>query len=208
MRLPINENNRCAREIDASFEIVRKNHLSSLSPSLQLINANVMVGDGSVTQVATFEPFKVKNFYERLVKILGGWWTTGISESKTDDLHRLYSQFSKEARQYRISAYFGIQYHTLPYFKVDRQVIELHKKLNLVANEASTTFSPVAIKGDQIIQTELERIGYGNLNAEDLLIKLMEDKELADTLEEKVAVVESEFPKFQELSREKDRLYS
>ena len=208
VRLPINENNDFVREIDAGFKSIREKFLFSLKPATKMINVDVMMGDGSITQVGTFEPHKVKNFYECLIKLLDGWRTTGISRYKTDDLHRMYCQFSKDTGRYRLTAYFGIQYHALPYFKVDRQVIDLQKQLNLIANEAGMTFTPIAIKGDQIIQSELEKIGCGNMNIEELLVKLMEDKELADTLDEKVGEVENEFPKLEEMSKRKDELFS
>ena len=208
VRLPIDENNNFASEINACFEAIREKYLSSLQPVIEMRDVDVMIGDGSITRVNTFEPSKVANFYQCLIKLLDGWRTTGISRYETADLHRLYCQFSKESGRYRLTAYFGIQYHALPYFKVDRQVIELQRQLNLIANEAGKAFTPVAIKGDQIIQSELEKIGCGEMDNEELLIKLMEDRELADSLDEKVAEVENGFPKLLEMSKRKDELFS
>lgn len=208
MRLPIDDDNHIAREIDARFKLIREKYLSALKPAIEMINTNVMIRDGTITQVDSFEPHKVKEFYEYFIKLLDGWKTTGISTSKTDDLHRIYCQLSKEAGRHRLTGYFGIQYHALPYFKVDNQVIILQNRLNLIANEAGTVFTTIATKGDQIIQRELERIGYGNMNIEDLLIKLIEDKELADSLDKKAAAAENEFPKFQEMSKKRDKVFS
>lgn len=208
MRLPINDDNDFAREIDIRFRVVREKYLSTLKPTIGMIKINAMIGDGSITQVDSFEPHKVKEFYEHFIKLLDGWKTTGISTSKTDDLHRIYCQLSKEAGRYRLTGYFGIQYHALPYFRVDRQVIILQNQLNLIANEAGTAFTTIATRGDQIIQSELERIGYGNMNIEEFLIKLIEDKELADTLDKKAVAAENEFPKFQEMAEKRDRLFS
>ncbi len=208
MRLPIDEDNDVAREIDTCFRVVREKYLSTLKPAIEMININVMIGDGSITQVDSFEPHRVKEFYNCFIKLLDGWKTTGISTSKTDDLHRIYCQSSKEAGRYRLTGYFGIQYHALPYFKVDRQVINLQNQLNLIANEAGKAFTTIATKGDQIIQSELQRIGYGNTDIEELIIKLIEDKELADSLDKKAAAAENEFPKFQEMSKKRDKLFS
>jgi hypothetical protein len=169
---------------------------------------NVMIGNGSIAQVDTFEPEKVVNFYECFTNFLDGWKTTGISRFKTADLHRLYCQFSKEIRGYTLLGYFGIQYHALPYFKVDMQVIDLQKQLNLITNDAGMAFTTIAAKGDQIIRGELEKIGYRNMNIEELLVKLMEDKELVDSLDKKASAVENEFPRFQEMFKRRDKLLS
>ena len=208
MRLPIHEDNDCAIEINTHLKVVREKYLSTLKPAIEMNNINVMIGDGSITQVDSFEPQRVKEFYNCFIKLLDGWKTTGISTSKTDDLHRIYCQLSKEVGRYRLTGYFGIQYHSLLYFKVDRQVIMLQNQLNLIANEAGKAFTTIATKGDQIIQGELERIGYENTDIEQLIIKLIEDKEFADSLDKKAAAVENEFPKFQEMSKKRDKLFS
>ena len=208
MRLPIHEDNDCAIEINTHLKVVREKYLSTLKPAIEMNNINVMIGDGSITQVDSFEPQRVKEFYNCFIKLLDGWKTTGISTSKTDDLHRIYCQLSKEVGRYRLTGYFGIQYHSLLYFKVDRQVIMLQNQLNLIANEAGKAFTTIATKGDQIIQGELERIGYENADIEQLIIKLIEDKEFADSLDKKAAAVENEFPKFQEMSKKRDKLFS
>jgi len=208
MRLPIKEKNNASREIDAGFSVVREKYLSSLKPAIKMTTGNVMIGDGSIAQVDNFEPDKVANFYECLINFLDGWKTTGISRYKTADLHRLYCQFFKEIGRYRFIGYFGIQYHALPYFKVDRQVIDVQRQLNLITNDAGMAFTTIAAKGDQIIRGELERIGYGNMNIEELLVKLMEDKDLVDSLEKKASAIENEFPRFQEMSKRRDKLLS
>src|SRR5581483_1656698 len=205
MRLPIHEDNDCAIEINTHLKVVREKYLSTLKPAIEMNNINVMIGDGSITQVDSFEPQRIKEFYNCFIKLLDGWKTTGISTSKTDDLHRIYCQLSKEVGRYRLTGYFGIQYHSLLYFKVDRQVIMLQNQLNLIANEAGKAFTTIATKGDQIIQGELERIGYENTDIEQLIIKLIEDKEFADSLDKKAAAVENEFPKFQEMSKKRDK---
>ena len=123
MRLPIKEDDYFAREVNSAFEIVKDNYLVAIMPQIEMNKANAMLGDGSVTQIDCFEPQRVMVFYQQLVDSLKWWVTTGISTSQTEDLHRLYCQFTREVGQYRMSGYFGIQFHALPYYRVDKRII-------------------------------------------------------------------------------------
>ena len=169
---------------------------------------NAMLRDGSVTQIDSFEPLRVIEFYQRLIGSLKGWVSTGISRSQTDDLHRIYCQFSQAVGQYRIHSYFGIQYHALPYYQVDRRVIEIQKELARIDVEVGNIFMSMATRGNHIVQKELERIGYAQVGFEDLLAKLFWNERLVLDLEEKVAALENEFPKFGELSNKQTQLFS
>ena len=92
---------------------------------------NVMLGDGSIIHADTFELQKVIVFYQCLIKSLKGWTTTGISEkSNTDDLHRIYCEFTQEVGKYYLHGYFGIQFHALPYYRVDKSVIAIQKEFS------------------------------------------------------------------------------
>lgn len=169
---------------------------------------NAMLRDGSVTQIDSFEPLRVIEFYQRLIGSLKGWVSTGISRSQTDDLHRIYCQFSQAVGQYRIHSYFGIQYRALPYYQVDRRVIEIQKELARIDVEVGNIFMSMATRGNHIVQKELERIGYAQVGFEDLLAKLFWNERLVLDLEEKVAALENEFPKFGELSNKQTQLFS
>ena len=169
---------------------------------------NAMLRDGSLTQIDSFDPLRVIEFYQRLIGSLKGWVSTGISRSQTDDLHRIYCQFSQAVGQYRIHSYFGIQYHALPYYQVDRRVIEIQKELARIDGEAGNIFMSMATRGNHIVQKELERIGYAQVGFEELLAKLFWNERLVLDLEEKVAALENEFPKFGELSNKQTQLFS
>lgn len=169
---------------------------------------NAMLRDGSVTQIDSFDPLRVIEFYQRLIGSLKGWVSTGISRSQTDDLHRIYCQFSQAVGQYRIHSYFGIQYRALPYYQVDRRVIEIQKELARIDVEVGNIFMSMATRGNHIVQKELERIGYAQVGFEDLLAKLFWNERLVLDLEEKVAALENEFPKFGELSNKQTQLFS
>jgi hypothetical protein len=208
MRLPIKEDDYFAREVNSAFEIVKDNYLVAIKPQIEMNKANAMLGDGSVTQIDCFEPQRVMVFYQQLVDSLKWWATTGISTSQTEDLHRLYCQFTREVGQYRMSGYFGIQFHALPYYRVDKRIIEIQKELAQIAGEGGNTFKSMAGKGNHIVQKELESIGYAQLGFEELLEKLFEDESLVADLEKKTTALESEFPEFEEMRHKKERLFS
>ena len=208
MRFPIKEDDYFATEVNFAFRIIKDTYLLSIMPQIEMRKVNAMLGDGSVTQIDSFEPQRVIEFYQRLIGSLKGWVTTGISRSQTDDLHRLYCQFTQAVGRYRICSYFGIQYRALPYYRVDKRIIEIQKELARIAEEARNTFRSMASRGNHIVQKELERIGYAQIGFEELLAKLFEDERLVADLEKKVAVLENEFPKFEELSNKKKQLFS
>jgi hypothetical protein len=208
MRLPIKGDDYFATEVNFAFRIIKDTYLLSIMPQIEMRKVNAMLGDGSVTQIDSFEPQRVIEFYQRLIGSLKGWITTGISRSQTDDLHRLYCQFTQVVGQYMICSYFGIQFHTLPYYRVDKRIIEIQKELAMIAVEGGKTFKSMAIRGNDIIQKELESIGYAQIGFEELLAKLFEDKRLVADLEKKVSILENEFPKFEELNSKKKQLFS
>ena len=208
MRFPINDRDHFATEVNLAFRIIQDTYFLSIKPEIGMRKVNAMLGDGSVTQIDSFEPLRVIEFYQRLIGSLQGWVSTGISRSHTDDLHRIYCQLSQAVGQYRVHSYFGIQYRALPYYQVDKRVIEIQKELAQIDGEAETTFMSMATRGNHIVQKELERIGYAQVGFEELLAKLFWNERLVADLEEKAAALENEFPKYRELSNKKNQLFS
>jgi hypothetical protein len=208
MRFPINEDDHFATEVNLAFQIIKDTYLLSIKPEIEMRKVNAMLGDGSVTQIDSFEPQGVIEFYQRLIGSLKGWISTGISRSQTDDLHRIYCQFSQAIGKYRVHSYFGIQYRALPYYQVDKRVIDIRRELARIDGEAGNIFMSMATRGNHIVQKELERIGYAQAGFEELLTKLFCNERLVADLQEKVAALENEFPKFSELSNKKNQLFS
>jgi hypothetical protein len=167
-----------------------------------------MLGDGTVSQSDTFEPHKVIAFYQRLINSLQGWTSKGVSRSNTSDLHRVYCQFTQDVGKYHLHGYFGIQFHALPYYRVNKRVIEIQKELAEIADKATKTFTLIGSRGNDILQEELEKVGCAELGFEELFTKLFEDKELLDDLEVKALMVEKEFPEYEEMHNKKIQLFT
>jgi hypothetical protein len=208
MRLPLKGDDYFIREVNAAFEGIREAYLNALKPQVIMTKVNVMLGDGSVVQSDTFEKHKVILFYQQMIKSLKGWVTTGVSNSNTDDLHRLYCSIAQEVGKYNIHGYFGIQFHALPYYKVEKRVIEIQKELSQLAGNATNTLHSIADKGNEIIRKELEKIGYTDIGFEELLSKLFEDQKLTEDLGVKASMVEQEFPEFEDMHERKKKLFA
>src|SRR5689334_484431 len=196
MRLPFKEDDYFSKDVNSIFEDIRYSYFRAIKPQLSMRKVNVMLGDGTIVQSDTFEIQKVMMLYQRLINSLKGWVTTGISRSNTDDLHRLYCQFINEEGKYYLYGYFGIQFHAVPYYKIDNRVIEIQRELAYDSDRATKTFQLIAGKGNDIIRKELQEVGCSEMEFEELFVKLFENKELFERLEGKALSVEDEFPEF------------
>lgn len=170
--------------------------------------SHAMLGDGTVTQTDTFDPQNVQTFYQRLTNRMEGWLAGGISKSVTDDLHRLFCQFSRDVgNKYYISGYFGIQFHALPYYKADKRVIEVQKELAKIADDATALYGNIRDSADRALGQELEKRGLAEMDFEGLFSKMFEDEKLAEELDKKAASVEGQ-AEFQKMGERKNALFA
>ena len=208
MRLPIKDDSYFAKNVNLSFENLKSVYLEAIKPRLVSKKVDVMLGDGIITQSYTFEPERVKSFFRRLIDSLKEWTVTGILSSNTDDLHRIYCQFTQEVGKYYLNGYFGIQFHALPYYRIDKRVIQIQRELAHIMDKANETFKLVSEKGNDIVHKELENTGHAEMEFEELFIKFFEDKSLFEQLEKKALSVEDGFPEFKEMHNRKIHLFA
>lgn len=208
MRTPIKGEDYFCRQVNAAAEKVQKAFLEAIKPTIAMRQASAMLGDGTITQAYTFDPQNVQNFLQQLGNALEGWTFSGILKSATEDMHRLYSIFTKEADKFYISVYFGIQFHELPYYRVDRRVIEIQKELVKIESRATSVSSKMTAAADRVLATELEKRSYTNLGFEELFAKMFDDEKLIEELNKKTAVVESQFSQIGETRNKKSELLS
>ena len=208
MRAPFKGDDYFCRQVNAAAQRVEQAYLEAIGPAVAMRKAGAMLGDGTVTQADTFDPQNVQAFYQRLANSLDGWAFSGILKSATEDLHRLYCQFTKEAGRYHFSGYFGVQFHVLPYYRVDRRVIEIQKELAKIADDATSVFKNMTGAADKALAAELEKRGYAGMDFQELFTKMFDDENLVKELDEKAAAVESRFPEFEEMGRKKNRLFA
>jgi len=193
VRAPLKGEDYFCRKVNASVEKVQEAFLEAVKSAIRMSQANAMLGDGTITQADTFDPQNVQKFFQQLANALEDWTFSGVLKSTTEDMHRLYSTFTKEADKFYVSAYFGIQFHELPYYRVDRRVIEIQKELARIEGRATSVLSKMTDAANTVLATELEKRGYANLGFEELFAKMFDDEKLIEELNEKSAVVESQF---------------
>jgi hypothetical protein len=167
---------------------------------------NVMLADGTVTQSSTFNLERVSKFYEHLIQSLSGWQSSGISQSKTEDLNRIYCEFRKSVGKYDIKGYFGIQFHTLPYYQVNKKVLNIQKKLRDLEEEGIQYYSQISQQANDMIKDELTSKGLGNASEDELFKNLLENDGLYSELVKKAESIESSFPQFLNLDHQKKLL--
>jgi hypothetical protein len=193
VRAPLKGEDYFCRKVNSSAEKVQEAFLEAVKSAITMSQANAMLGDGTITQADTFDPQNVQKFFQQLGNALEDWTFSGVLKSTTEDMHRLYSTFTKEADKFYVSAYFGIQFHELPYYRVDRRVIEIQKELSRIEGRATSVLSKMTDAANTVLATELEKRGYANLGFEELFAKMFDDEKLIEELNEKSAVVESQF---------------
>jgi len=208
VRAPFKGDDYFCKQVNATAQETEGEYLEAIRPAIAMHKAGAMLGDGTVTQVDTFDPQNVQMFYQRLANALEGWAFSGILKSATEDLHRLYCQFTKEVGRYHINGYFSIQFHLLPYYKVDRRVIEIQKELAKIADNATSVFKDMTSAADRALATELEKRGYASLEFQELFTKMFDDEKLAKVLDEKATAVQKQFPEFDEMGKRKNRLFA
>lgn len=208
MRTPLKDADYFSKQVNAAFDKVQSAYLEAIGPAIEMRETNAMLGDGTVAKANTFDPQNVQMFYQRLTNGLKGWLSTGVSKSATEDLHRLFCQFTKEiGGKFHVNAYFGVQFHALPYYRVDKRVIEVQKELSQIADNATSVFQTMTGAVDKTLQSELEKRGYAGMEFEELFTKMFDDENLAAELDKKAAAVENQFPEFGEMGKRKNKLF-
>jgi hypothetical protein len=208
VRAPLKGDDYFCRQVNAAAEKVHRAFLEAIRSAIIMRQANAMLGDGTITQADTFDPQNVQNFFQQLGKTLQDWTFSGVLKSATEDMHRLYCTFTKEADKFYISVYFGVQFRVLPYYRVDRRVIDIQKELAEIEGRATSVSSKMTAAADRVLATELEKRSYTNLGFEELFAKMFDDEKLIEELNRKTAAVESQFPQIGETRNRKSVLLS
>jgi hypothetical protein len=208
MRLPFKDtNNRIIQEVNSIFYRVGECFIRSISPSISMREVNVMLADGSVTQSPTFDIGSVSKFYEHLIRSLSGWQSSGISRSQIEDLNRIYCEFRKYVGKYDVKGYFGVQFHALPYYQVNRNVLDIQRNLRRLEDEGIQYYSQISQQANNEIKEELSSRGLSNLSEDELFKNLLENEGLYGDLVKKAESIERGFPQYLDIDYQKKLLF-
>ena len=208
MRLPLKGSDYFVKKVNEVVETINEEFVYFLKPKLQMKKVDVMLGDGTITNAETFDPKEITNEFRRILENLNNWIVTDISNSKTEDLYRLYFQITCNIDKFYIYGYFGIQFHVLHYYKLDKGVIKIQKELIKLNQDVSESIISLADKGNAIIEDELRRQGINNLSFEELFAKIYENNNLMNNLEQKALKLEKRFPQLQDSENKREQLIS
>ena len=205
MRIPNNESDNFSKKLNDYFVEIENFYQQSLMPCLAMREVNVMLQDGSVTKSSTFDPKLVLGYYRTFLKGLKNWEVSDIQET-TGESNRIYCQIFSSQDNYTIKGYFGIQFNILPYYKLDKQVIQIQKKLFDLSIKNSTVMDSVANIGNNTIKQELKNMALDDLKFEDLFERLLQNQELILNLEDKIKKIERSYPELDRAEKKKNSL--
>ncbi|TLX86242.1 MAG: hypothetical protein E6L04_03810 [Thaumarchaeota archaeon] len=205
MRIPNNENDDFSKKLNGYYADIENIYLESMKPHLTTREVDVMLQDGTITKSTTFDPESVIGFYQSFLKNLKNWEVSNIQET-TGESNRIYCQISTILDNYAIRGYFGIQFNVLPYYKPDKQVIQIQRELFDISVKNSTLLESAANIGNNAIKQELKNMALDELEFEDLFERLLQNQELIVRLEDKIKNVERLYPELDGAEKKKNSL--
>jgi hypothetical protein len=201
MRLPLKEkgkNHDTIILLNKFYEEIKDVFENSIRDNIVTINTKVMLADFSVIDTSSFDPNKVATLFQNLEKMvntkLKNWQSVPVQSTKSDDIRRLYFQVSLEIDKFYFYIYMGIQFHSLLYYQVDKQVIQISKQIRDLEQLNNSAKNEITIKGDQIIKLELEKLGYKDVDNTQLFEELFTRNDLSKNLIEKASTIEENYP--------------
>jgi hypothetical protein len=201
MRLPLKEKGKNPDMIillNKFYENIKDVFENSIRANTVTIDTKVMLADFSVIETSSFDPNKIVTLFQNLERLVNAksknWQTVPIQSTKSDDIRRLYFQVSLEIDKFYFYIYMGIQFHSLLYYQIDKEVIQKSKQIRELQELNNSTKSEITIKGDQIIKDELEKLGYKDVDNTQLFEELFTHNDLSKSLIEKASSIEDNYP--------------
>lgn len=206
MRIPINSTDDFSLQLNKLYNSISESYLGAVRKHIQLKKANVMLADLSVAQQETFDPQNVAMFYEMLTRKMKNWSAGGITKTDTDDLRRLHVLSVIAIENYSLSCYLALQYHSLPYFKVDSRIKDIQTQIMELDESISAIREEITKKGDALVEEELMKRDMANLSVEDMLQIMYNDQELYDQLTRKIDNLQTRNPEYLQKTKLRDQL--
>jgi hypothetical protein len=201
MRLPLKEKGKNPDTIillNKFYENIKDVFENSIRANIVTVDTKVMLADFSVIDVSSFDPNKIVTLFQNFEKMVNNrsknWQSVPVQSTKSDDIRRLYFQVSLEVDKFYFYIYMGIQFHSLLYYQVDKQVIQISKQIRELQELNNSAKSEITIKGDQIIKNELEKLGYKDVDNTQLFEELFTHSDLSNSLIEKASSIEGNYP--------------
>lgn len=168
MRLDQSSQESLAGELSSQVLRIRKELAGRMNGMIAMSPTSVMLKDGTVTKQDTFDPDAVRRFLGGVVSRLDGWSAHDISESKNEDVRRIFVKFDVSEGSYRLSGHLSLQYHVLLYYKPDHKVMECQRELAEIMGATEDVRQKMSYVGDRIVSNRLREMGHGDLDHQEL----------------------------------------
>lgn len=161
---------------------VRDTYLRHMTRLVSGTPLKVMLGDTTVMDQTTFDTKTIVSYMECIVSELGNgrWSARNVTETRDDDVRRIFVKFESESRGYRVSVHLSVQFRALLYYRPDARVAQIQKELAEIDDAATEDRDEIARRGDKIISERLGEMGYGDLDHAKLFETLYDDASLSE----------------------------
>ena len=180
MRLGTRSPNEFIQTLNQRNEIIQKTFLSKVTEMTDAIEVKVMMGDATVTEQKSFDPKKIREYFEKINSNLKDWSIQEVSTSNNEDIRRIFTKFEKVEGNYILSGHVSLQFHVLLYYKPDQRVIDCQKELAEIVDMTKSKEQQFSDNSDQFILDNLKEMGYKDFDHQKLFEIFYENDELRE----------------------------
>ena len=181
MRLGTRSSNDFIQILNKKDEEIQQAFLTKMTDLSKMVDANVMMGDSTVTIQKTFDPAQVNNFYQQF-KSLKDWTFQDVSISNNEDIRRIFTKFEIMEGNYLISVHLSLQFHVLLYYKPDQRVIDSQKELSDIIDLMKNKEQELSDDSDLFVLNKLKEMGYKDLDHQKLFEIFYENNEVREKI--------------------------
>lgn len=182
MRLGTKSTNEFICSLNEENQLIQEKFLKNVENLVKMVPAKVMLGDSTIIQQKTFDPLSIQNFFKKIMDNLTEWQIQEASITNNEDLRRIFTKFSIREGNYLISGHFSVQFHVLLYYKPDNKVIKYQKELSEIIEKTKNSETQFANDSDQFIIDKLKKMGYEDLEHQNLFEIFFENDELREKI--------------------------
>jgi len=204
VRLGTRTSNDFIQFLNKRNEEIQQIFLAKIIELIKAVNVKVMLGDATITEQKTFDPIRVNDFYQKIIKNLKDWSVQEVSTSNNDDIRRIFTKFEIREGNYLISGHMSLQYHVLLYYKPDQRVIQAQKELAEIIDLTKNKEQQMSDNSDQFVLNKLKEKGYKDFDHQKLFEIFYENDEFREKIYKEIQKdIEVDF---QDLSSKKTML--
>ncbi len=204
MQIPTANPDPFIKSMSDKAENIRTLFLENITTLTNKVPLKVMLGDGTVTDQESFDPARVRQFFDDFLKKIPEWNNQGVSATAEKDLRRSFIKFEIKEGNYLFSGHMSLQYHALLFYKLDHRVIEIQKELSDISDMITKLQVQVGPENDKIIEEKLKQEGYQGMDEQKLFEVLFNREDITQDIVKSIEVSHAEHTK---LVANRDRLF-